>query len=92
MNRIAAVFVVGKKWQFRNWAPAWSTPDKIFAKVSGFYLHWADAKPSGDVAKWRVHMLPLNRVNAHDHARVSNAFWTQLYISLERHRNKQLFY
>ena len=92
-NRIAAIFVIGKQWQFKKWINGWRRPEEIFNKTAGFYLHFADDPPKNDAKNWRVHKLAIKRSQRHEDARVANEFWKKLYEHLQsKHRNKKLFY
>ena len=92
-NRIAAIFVIGKSWQFKQWINGFKKPEKIFSKCCGFYMHFDDDPPSGDVSNWRVNYLPIRRNQRHEDARIAQKFWKALYDHLRtKHRNKKLYY
>merc|ERR1712244_105920 len=81
-NRIAAIFVIGKTWQFKQWIAGFKKPEKIFSKTCGFYMHFDDDPPSGPVQNWRVHYLPIRRNQRHEDARIAQKFWKALYDHL----------
>eukprot|EP00483_Globobulimina_turgida_P010185 UN10204 len=89
-NRIAAIFVIGKAWQFKKWVNGWTKPEEIFSKTAGFYMHFKD-DPSNEVVKhWRVNYLPIRRNVRHDDARIASQFWDKLIHHLKtKHRNKK---
>eukprot|EP01083_Nonionella_stella_P081002 222861_1 len=92
-NRIVAIFVIGKSWQFKKWMPGWTQPEKIFNKTAGFYMHYKDDPPKGEVKDWRVHYLPVMRNARHDDPRIYNEFWKTVHEHLRtKHKNKKLFF
>jgi len=92
-DRVAAIFVIGRGWQFKQWAPGWREPEVIFNKTAGFHLHFSDHLPTGDVKHWRVNHLAIGRSTRHGDAKVSNDFWKQFIVHLRsKHKNKKIYF
>ena len=92
-NRVAAIFVIGKQWQFKKWVANWKSPEVIFNKTAGFHLHFRDDPPSGEVKDWRVHHLSIDRNSRHGDGKVAHEFWLKFIQHLRiKHKNKKLYY
>jgi len=80
-KRVAAVFVLGAKWQFKDW-PFRGVEDgdlvDTFSKVRGFYARW-DSDPEVDIMKtWNIKTLNVSRANRHGDRAAFEAFWDEL--------------
>lgn len=79
--RVAAVFVLGAKWQFKDW-PFRGVEDgdfvETFSKVRGFYARF-DGDPEVDIMKtWNVKPLNVSRTSRHGDRATFEAFWDEL--------------
>ncbi|GLC40122.1 hypothetical protein PLESTF_000620700 [Pleodorina starrii] len=67
-DRVVAVVVQGAKWQFKDWPHKGAKEGDLaeaFAKVCGFYVHFADEKVVPPVSDWNVRTIPLHRESRH---------------------------
>ncbi|KAI8815622.1 RNA pol II accessory factor, Cdc73 family-domain-containing protein [Fimicolochytrium jonesii] len=71
--RVVGAFVTGQTWQFSRWK--YRDPMLLFNKVKGFCLKYVDEAPPGDVDKWPVTKLDVNRNTRHNDYTAVNKFW-----------------
>ena len=80
-QRVAAVFVLGAKWQFKDW-PFRGVEDgdlvDTFTKIRGFYARF-DSDPEVDIMKtWNIRTLNMSKTNRHGDRAAFEAFWDEL--------------
>ena len=79
--RVAAVFVLGAKWQFKDW-PFRGVEDgdlvETFTKIRGFHARF-DGDPEVDVVKtWNVKPITISRTKRHGDRAAFEFFWDEL--------------
>ena len=79
--RVAAVFVLGAKWQFKDW-PFRGVEDgdlvETFTKIRGFHARF-DGDPEVDVVKtWNVKPITISRTKRHGDRASFEFFWDEL--------------
>ena len=79
--RVAAVFVLGAKWQFKDW-PFRGVEDgdlvETFTKIKGFHARF-DGDPENDVVKsWNVKEIVISRTRRHGDRASFEFFWDEL--------------
>ncbi|GLI63558.1 hypothetical protein VaNZ11_006411 [Volvox africanus] len=93
-DRVVAVVVQGAKWQFKEW-PHKGAKDgdlmEAFAKVCGFYFHFADEKVGPPVSEWNVRAVPLHRENRHKDMTAMLELYRHLDIFLQAKRSTLAF-
>jgi len=57
-QRIVAVFVNGQDWQFREWKNG-TEKRELFARVRGFYTHYANTQIPPLINSWNIKRLEL---------------------------------
>lgn len=89
-GRVAAVFCLGKPWQFKTWPfEGAKTGDLVatFQRVAGVYLHYADEPVDPAVKKWNVKLLGIARHNRDKDAAVAREFWAHLDAFLQARKS-----
>ncbi|XP_005088839.1 parafibromin [Aplysia californica] len=76
-DRVVAVFVQGPAWQFKGW-PWNGNPVEIFSKIKAFHLKWTELPLDGNVKKWSVHVMSLDRHRRHLDRATLQQFWEHL--------------
>jgi len=76
-DRVVAVFVQGPAWQFKGW-PWNGNPVEIFHKIKAFHLKWTELPLDGNVKKWSVHVMNLDRHRRHLDRASLQQFWEHL--------------
>ncbi|EFA86581.1 hypothetical protein PPL_00382 [Heterostelium album PN500] len=71
--RVAAVFVQGEAWQFKDWK--WPTPVDILSNIKGFYLKLDDTTVPESVKSWDVKILHISRQKRHLDLTGQIEFW-----------------
>ncbi|GIM02248.1 hypothetical protein Vretimale_7163 [Volvox reticuliferus] len=93
-DRVVAVVVQGAKWQFKDW-PHKGAKDgdlmEAFAKVCGFYIHFADEKVGPPVSDWNVRAIPLHRENRHKDMTAMLELYRHLDVFLQAKRSTLAF-
>ncbi|CEF99556.1 RNA polymerase II accessory factor, Cdc73 [Ostreococcus tauri] len=79
--RVAACFVLGAKWQFKDW-PFRGVEDgdlvETFSKIRGFHARF-DGDPEIDVVKtWNVKTITVSRTQRHGDRAAFEFFWDEL--------------
>lgn len=79
--RVAAVFVLGAKWQFKDW-PFRGVEEgdlvETFQKIRGFHARF-DGDPEIDVVKtWNVKQITMSRTQRHGDRAAFEFFWDEL--------------
>lgn len=77
-ERVVAVFVLGKEWQFKDW------PDKdhvkIFNKIIGFYMRFEDdsVESAKIVKQWNVKIISISKNKRHQDRAAALEVWDRL--------------
>jgi len=71
--RVAAVFVQGEAWQFKDWK--WNTPVDLLAHVKGYYIKFDDTTLPEVVKSWDVRILNLSKTKRHLDQTATVEFW-----------------
>jgi RNA pol II accessory factor, Cdc73 family, C-terminal len=79
-DRIVAVIVLGKDWQFKDWIPGFNAPATLFQRVFGYYI--GDRPP----AQWAVQTGMLHRDRQALDSIAYSSFWTQLEEWMRVHK------
>ena len=82
-QRIVAVFVNGQDWQFREWQHG-KEKRELFARVRGYFTHYANTKIPPLINQWNVKRLELQRNKRHHDINIRNNFWSDLEDFLRR--------
>ena len=82
-SRIVAVFVNGQDWQFKEWKNN-DTKRELFARVRGYYIHYANTPIPQVINSWNIKRLELQRHKRHHDMTQRNNFWTDLETFMER--------
>jgi len=75
-DRVVAVFVAGKEWQFKDWK--WSNPAELFQQVLGVHLTFQGKTVEPAVESWNCKVLKVSEVNRHLDVAARNNFWGYL--------------
>eukprot|EP01029_Cantina_marsupialis_P031107 TRINITY_DN8761_c0_g1_i1.p1 TRINITY_DN8761_c0_g1~~TRINITY_DN8761_c0_g1_i1.p1 ORF type:complete len:370 (+),score=98.65 TRINITY_DN8761_c0_g1_i1:98-1207(+) len=85
-DRVVAVFVQGKLWQFRNWK--WKTPVEIFSQAAGFHIRFSHQDANPVVSQWNVHQIQLsNSSRVMDNIAVRE-IWTRIENFMNQKRSR----
>ncbi|KAG9294991.1 hypothetical protein G9A89_017785 [Geosiphon pyriformis] len=78
-DRVVAVIVTGKDWQFKNWK--WQSTEDIFKNVKAFHFKWSHMETDKNVLRWgkAVEIINISRDFRHKDFEAQNAFWKALY-------------
>lgn len=60
----------------------------LFTNILGVYLHMSDEEIPGDVKKWNVKILRLNRHNRHTDMAEAGHFYSELDKFMNAHAKK----
>ncbi|EGG20000.1 RNA polymerase II complex component [Cavenderia fasciculata] len=71
--RVAAVFVQGEAWQFKDWK--WSNPVDLLSNVKGYYLKYDDHATPDVVKSWDVKILNISKQKRHLDQTAQIEFW-----------------
>lgn len=85
-DQVVAVVCSGTKWQFQNWPIFKNSTFDLFRKVQGFYFHYDDVAPVGDVEKWAIKKLTVSREKRHTDGQVHSLFWNNVDAFIARNR------
>ncbi|KAI5070240.1 hypothetical protein GOP47_0015096 [Adiantum capillus-veneris] len=77
-ERVIAVFVLGKEWQFKDWP--FKDHVEIFSKIMGIYLRFEDdSVDSAKIVKqWNVKIISLSKHKRHQDRTAVLQFWDSL--------------
>ncbi|MCO5548587.1 hypothetical protein L7F22_002047 [Adiantum nelumboides] len=77
-ERVLAVFVLGKEWQFKDWP--FKDHVEIFSKIMGIYLRFEDdSVDSAKIVKqWNVKIISLSKHKRHQDRTAALQFWESL--------------
>eukprot|EP00897_Mesotaenium_endlicherianum_P010886 jgi/Mesen1/9826/ME000007S09882 len=78
-ERVVAVFVLGKEWQFKDW-PFKGGHTEIFTKIMGVFLRYDDAsvESAAAVRNWNVKIIAMSRHKRHQDRTAALQFWDHL--------------
>ncbi|KAH0793811.1 protein CDC73 [Histomonas meleagridis] len=80
-NRVVAVFLLGKKWQIKNFKP--NDQRQLFEKVLGIYVGFDDAPLPEDIQKWVVKDFRINKTRRTNDAQVVQNIWHEIEEATE---------
>ncbi|XP_051130195.1 protein CDC73 homolog [Andrographis paniculata] len=77
-DRVVAVFVLGKDWQFKDWP--FKDHLEIFNKVVGFYVRFEDAslESAKTVMQWNVKIISISKHKRHQDRAAALEVWDKL--------------
>lgn len=77
-DRVVAVFVLGKEWQFKDWP--FKDHVEIFNKIIGFYMRFEDdSVESAKTAKqWNVKIISISKNRRHQDRAAALEVWDRL--------------
>ena len=84
-TRVVAVFVNGQDWQFKEWKNG-DAKRELFARVRGYYIHYANTQMPPSLTTWNIKRLELQRHKRHHDTNIRNNFWTDLEEFLRREK------
>ncbi|KAK9725513.1 hypothetical protein RND81_05G149600 [Saponaria officinalis] len=86
-ERVVAVFVLGKEWQFKDW-PFKDHVD-IFNKVVGFFMRFEDdsIESAKVVKQWNVKIISISKNKRHQDRAAALEVWTRLEEFVARSRS-----
>jgi len=91
-RRVAAVFVQGPRYQFKDW-PLGNDLVQLFLSVRGFYMKYHDVPADENVKKWNVKQLLINRNKRHMDRTIQNEFWAEFekFLFSPRYNKSSLY-
>ncbi|XP_051127537.1 protein CDC73 homolog [Andrographis paniculata] len=77
-DRVVAVFVLGKEWQFKDWP--FKDHVEIFNKVVGFYIRFEDdsVESAKTVKQWNVKIISISKNKRHQDRAAALEVWDKL--------------
>ncbi|XP_074320831.1 protein CDC73 homolog [Silene latifolia] len=86
-DRVVAVFVLGKEWQFKEW-PIKDHVD-IFNKVVGFFMRFEDdsIESAKVVKQWNVKIISISKNKRHQDRAAALEVWSKLEEFVARSRS-----
>ncbi|KAK4266323.1 hypothetical protein QN277_027265 [Acacia crassicarpa] len=77
-DRVVAVFVLGKEWQFKDWP--YKDHVEIFNKIVGFYLRFEDDSlgSAKNVKQWNVKIISISKNKRHQDRAAALEVWDRL--------------
>ncbi|XP_019168080.1 PREDICTED: protein CDC73 homolog [Ipomoea nil] len=77
-DRVVAVFVLGKEWQFKDWP--FKDHVEIFNKIIGFYLRFEDdsVESAKTVKQWNVKIISVSKNKRHQDRAAALEVWDKL--------------
>ncbi|CAI9118427.1 OLC1v1019997C1 [Oldenlandia corymbosa var. corymbosa] len=77
-DRVVAVFVLGKEWQFKDWP--FKDHVEIFNKILGFYLRFEDdsVESAKVVKQWNVKIISISKNKRHQDRAAALEVWDRL--------------
>uniref|UniRef100_A0A0D6R9S5 PHP n=1 Tax=Araucaria cunninghamii TaxID=56994 RepID=A0A0D6R9S5_ARACU len=90
-GRVAAVFVLGKEWQFRDWP--FKDHVEIFNKLLGFYLRFEDdsVESAKTVRQWNVKIISISKHKRHQDKAAALEIWNRLEEFMRSRRSTANF-
>ncbi|KAG0468725.1 hypothetical protein HPP92_018053 [Vanilla planifolia] len=77
-ERVVAVFVLGKEWQFKDWP--FKDHVEIFNKIIGFYVRFEDdsVESAKIVKQWNVKIISISKNKRHQDRAAALEVWDRL--------------
>lgn len=77
-DRVVAVFVLGKEWQFKEWP--FKDHVEIFNKIIGFYMRFEDdsLESAKNVKQWNVKIISISKNKRHQDRAAALDVWERL--------------
>ncbi|KAJ8563562.1 hypothetical protein K7X08_032014 [Anisodus acutangulus] len=77
-DRVVAVFVLGKEWQFKDWP--FKDHVEIFNKIVGFFLRFEDdsVESAKTVKQWNVKIISISKNKRHQDRAAALEVWDKL--------------
>lgn len=77
-DRVVAVFVLGKEWQFKDWP--FKDHVEIFNKILGFYMRFEDdsVESAKTVKQWNVKIISISKNKRHQDRAAALEVWDKL--------------
>lgn len=77
-DRVVAVFVLGKEWQFKDWP--FKDHVEIFNKIIGFYMRFEDdsLESAKNVKQWNVKIVSISKNKRHQDRAAALDVWERL--------------
>ncbi|KAJ4722493.1 PHP protein [Melia azedarach] len=77
-DRVVAVFVLGKEWQFKDWP--FKDHVEIFNKIIGFYMRFEDdsVESAKIVKQWNVKIISISKNKRHQDRAAALEVWDRL--------------
>ncbi|KAM0951877.1 putative Cell division control protein [Dioscorea sansibarensis] len=77
-DRVVAVFVLGKEWQFKDWP--FKDHVEIFNKIIGFYVRFEDdsVESAKIVKQWNVKIISISKNKRHQDRAAALEVWNRL--------------
>ncbi|XP_021897127.1 protein CDC73 homolog [Carica papaya] len=77
-DRVVAVFVLGKEWQFKDWP--FKDHVEIFNKIIGFYMRFEDdsLESAKNVKQWNVKIISISKNKRHQDRAAALEVWEKL--------------
>lgn len=85
-DQVVAVVLSGYLWQFKQWPIFKDSTLEFFRRVQGFYFHYDDVSPTGEVNSWSIRQLAVSRARRHADGQVQAQFWNILDGFISRNR------
>ncbi|CAO2821506.1 unnamed protein product [Amaranthus hypochondriacus] len=86
-DRVVAVFVLGKEWQFKDWP--FKDHVEIFNKIIGFYMRFEDdsIESAKVVKQWNVKIISISKNKRHQDRAAALEVWGKLEEFVARSRS-----
>ncbi|KAI8002384.1 hypothetical protein ACSBR2_031112 [Camellia fascicularis] len=77
-DRVVAVFVLGKEWQFKDWP--FKDHVEIFNKILGFFMRFEDdsVESAKNVKQWNVKIISISKNKRHQDRAAALEVWDRL--------------
>ncbi|KAF2285408.1 hypothetical protein GH714_003598 [Hevea brasiliensis] len=77
-DRVVAVFVLGKEWQFKDWP--FKDHVEIFNKIIGFFIRFEDdsVESAKTVKQWNVKIISISKNKRHQDRAAALEVWDRL--------------
>lgn len=86
-DRVVAVFVLGKEWQFKDWP--FKDHVEIFNKIIGFFMRFEDdsIESAKVVKQWNVKIISISKNKRHQDRAAALEVWSKLEEFIARSRS-----
>lgn len=85
-DHVVAVVLSGHTWQFKHWPIYKGDAHEFFKTVQGFYFHYDDVQPAGEINKWTIRKLTFPRDRRHNDGQIQAQFWNFVDSFISRRR------